>query len=423
MKKATFFSIFNLLLLTSPAQELSPFFGDGKFGFRDATGKTIVSPKYDLAGAFNYGYALVILEDKCGFIDYTGNEKIPLKYDDAQGFFEGLAAVKLNGRWGFIDTNGNQTIPFDYEFVTSFQNGLSTVQSEYFKFGLLDNKGREVAPVRYDDLGPFEEDRAFFKSNFKYGFLDRTGKEVIPAKFDDLINGRAGFMYGVCAVMRYNNKTGEKWGLINKDGIEVMPFTFDYISAISEGRITANVGGEKITNSLYQGGKWGIVDVTGKQITPFEYDAIAYFSDGLCAANRGGSLKQKFSAPDETIDDVDEDEIYESVYDDSTNYSESYYYNEADDYEFSGGLWGFLNPDGHVIIPFKYEEVKDFSQHLAAVKLNGKWGFIDTSGRTVIPFIYDEVLSGFFGVNSDARVVADGRSFYIDRTGKEVKRW
>lgn len=424
MKKATLFSIVSLLFLMSSAQKLSPFFGDGKFGFRDAAGKTIVPPKYDLAGSFNNGYALVILNDKCGFVDHTGIEKIPLTYDDAQGFFEGLAAVKLNGRWGFIDTYGKPAIPFDYEFVTSFQNGLSTVQSAYFKYGLIDNKGKEVTPIKYDELGLFEDDRAFFRSGFKYGFLDKTGKEVIPAKFDGLINGRAGFLYGVCAVMQYSNTAGEKWGVIDKNGIEIIPFNLDYILTISEGRIIANTGGQKIANGLYQDGKWGILDVTGKQMVPFEYDAISYFSNGLCAANRGGSLTQKLLFSDDAVGDDNSEESYETINDESDEAIESevsYYYNESDNYEFSGGLWGYLDRGGQVVIPFKYEAVKDFSQGLAAVKLNKKWGFIDTAGKTVIPLIYDEITLDFFGENSNARVVAEGRSFYIDRTGKEIR--
>ncbi len=53
--------------------------------------------------------------------------------------------------------------------------------------------------------------------------------------------------------------------------------------------------------------------------------------------------------------------------------------------------WGFGIPDIGVIIAPKYEEVREYSERLAAVKVNGKWGFIDEHGNIAVPFIYDEV--------------------------------
>lgn len=38
-----------------------------------------------------------------------------------------------------------------------------------------------------------------------------------------------------------------------------------------------------------------------------------------------------------------------------------------------------------VVIPAKYYLAENFSEGLAAVKINGKWGFIDKTGKMVIP--------------------------------------
>jgi hypothetical protein len=43
------------------------------------------------------------------------------------------------------------------------------------------------------------------------------------------------------------------------------------------------------------------------------------------------------------------------------------------------------------VIPLIYEDVQDFDNGLAAVKLDGKWGFIDKTGTMVIKAEYDYV--------------------------------
>jgi hypothetical protein len=53
------------------------------------------------------------------------------------------------------------------------------------------------------------------------------------------------------------------------------------------------------------------------------------------------------------------------------------------------GLWGFLGKDGEVKIPFQYENVNNFLDGMAAVRISGKYGFIDENGNLDIPAIYD----------------------------------
>lgn len=79
-----------------PGTELVAFRADnGRYGFKNAKGKTVIPA--------NYGYA--------------------------QAFQEGLAAVKDidTGRWGFIDKRGTLAIPYRYTKVTPFERGTSSV--------------------------------------------------------------------------------------------------------------------------------------------------------------------------------------------------------------------------------------------------------------------------------------------------------
>ena len=48
------------------------------------------------------------------------------------------------------------------------------------------------------------------------------------------------------------------------------------------------------------------------------------------------------------------------------------------------GKWGFIDRDGHLVIPTEYDWTGGFSEGLAQVRTGGDAGYIDTSGDLVI---------------------------------------
>ena len=55
---------------------------NGKWGFSDKTGKTIIEPKYDIVTEINeYGFAGVKSEGKWGIIDENGNVVVEPSYE------------------------------------------------------------------------------------------------------------------------------------------------------------------------------------------------------------------------------------------------------------------------------------------------------------------------------------------------------
>lgn len=69
-----------------------------RLGYIDKTGKIIINPQFDTAGAFNEGIAIVSTGGKFGYIDKTGKIFIPCQFDDAGLFQEGLAMIKIGGK-------------------------------------------------------------------------------------------------------------------------------------------------------------------------------------------------------------------------------------------------------------------------------------------------------------------------------------
>lgn len=79
------------------------------------------------------------------------------------------------------------------------------------------------------------------------------------------------------------------------------------------------------------------------------------------------------------------DYAIEPKYEDILNFSEGFAAVKL------GDKWGFIDKKGKAICKFQYDDVNPFSGGLAAVCLKYAWGFIDTSGKTVIEPKYSKV--------------------------------
>lgn len=81
------------------------------------------------------------------------------------------------------------------------------------------------------------------------------------------------------------------------------------------------------------------------------------------------------------------------------------------------GKWGFVDKQGNEVIAPKYKDAGLFSEGIVAVKMSDKWGYIDHKGNTVIPFNYKAAKDFKDGV---AAVNLNGFWGGINKAGKEV---
>ena len=110
----------------------------------------------------------------------------------------------------------------------------------------------------------------------------------------------------------------------------------------------------------------------------------------------------------------------------------------SDARDFSEGLaavridwkWGYINKSGQMVIEPKYdfgklisdsalygETTSDFIDGLALVSLNGRWGFINKEGEEVVPCKYNEAWCFSEGL---AAVRMGYEWGFVDKTGREV---
>lgn len=101
---------------------------NGKWGYKDRTGKVVIQPRFDSAFQFANGLARVRTGELYGFIDKNGTFVVPAQFKAAANFADGLACVSKDGRlWGYIDSHGTYVIKPIYTEAHPFSEGLAKV--------------------------------------------------------------------------------------------------------------------------------------------------------------------------------------------------------------------------------------------------------------------------------------------------------
>ena len=81
------------------------------------------------------------------------------------------------------------------------------------------------------------------------------------------------------------------------------------------------------------------------------------------------------------------------------------------------GRFGYVDPEGRVVIEPQFDEARNFVEGLAGVSKGGKWGYIDRHGRFVIGPQFDW---GHDFSRGQARVGIGAQSGAVDLTGRRV---
>ncbi len=237
------------------------------------------------------------------------------------------------------------------------------------------------------------------EKNGKAGYIDQTGKVVIPLKFDE---ARA-FTEGVAPV-----RIGEDWGYIDKTGQFVIRPQFFEAQRFSEG--FAQVGiywpRRQIVDSTV--GYDGYIDKSGRVITKDRFGVAFDFSDGLAEI-------QTEDYKDGFIDRTGKIVLYAYTYPGS-----GFHYGRAmfkTNSNMPGSRAGYIDKTGKIVIPATYLWGNEFAEGLACVNAENRSGFIDPDGKTVVDFKYDGCGSFSEGL---ASVLVNGSVGFIDKLGKMV---
>jgi len=242
----------------------------GKWGFINDDGKTVIEPAFHEVRAFQKGYAPVRLINKWGIIDRKGRYVINPSYDNMGDFSEGLIASKVDGKWGYITIKDRVAIPAQFSEAQPFSNGLAAVRIDN-SWGFIDSDGRFVVNPRFSAAGAFSNGLAPVQVGNQWGFIDKKGNLKIKPQFQ-----RATSFSGDLAAVQEDSL----WGFINDDGrFEINP-VYDNALAFSEGLAP-----------VQKDGAWGYINLKGKLVIPYQYKEAGGFSNDVARVVSGDQVR------------------------------------------------------------------------------------------------------------------------------------
>lgn len=264
------------------------------------------------------------------------------------------------------------------------QEPLPFRQGDGFTF-LNPDQSSAIAKV-WEEASPFYNGYAEVKENERVGIIDPSGQYILRPLYEEIIRGdqwqvkRSGKWYLFQPESRTWSKEGylsisplqgglfrvetpEGYTVLDSNAQELFPDRYEWLDHFyhesgeftdlillrsSDGRGLANWCGEIVLPPEYQriglvhdqwavvmkGYKFGLIDLEGNFTIPCEYTNLYPPSEGLVPAKLGH-------------------------------------------------LWGFLNPTGKIVLPFRYGAVNrsGFFKGQAGVSLHGEWVMIDRQGR------------------------------------------
>lgn len=184
---------------------------------------------------------------RVGYVTPSGKVVIPGRFEWAGEFSEGLALVRLGGRFGFIDASGRLVIDARYARASRFSEGMAAVaemHDGYPRAGYIDRSGATAIPLAFEATHPFSDGLARVRQGGKEGYIDRGGRIVIAPRWDEAYD----FAGGLAPV-----KAGERWGFIDPSGALVLEPQFQALQPFQAGRWNA-----------MRDGRWGAVDRSGR---------------------------------------------------------------------------------------------------------------------------------------------------------------
>lgn len=185
---------------------------------------------------------------KVGYVNMQGQETVPTMYDTLTGsqgwarpVSNGRIVVKKDGNYGVISTSNQTVVPFSSTIsdIDNYQNGVTRVRKNN-AISWLDTSGnttndpsnknndktvaqsaandrstesapsRQTASSRFTTLSPRQQDG-------KWGFVDDNNVTMITYSFDEV----SAFSEGLAGV-----RIGTDWGFVNLGGELVIPFRF-----------------------------------------------------------------------------------------------------------------------------------------------------------------------------------------------------
>lgn len=352
---------------------LIPFRIGHQFGYCDTNLKLVIAPSYDDARPFGPMGAEVRKDGRAGFIDRAGRWIVPAAYDEVVAI-GGALRIRQGARYALADSAGCLLSDFDYESVVDLRHGFYLTKRGDHK-GILHVSGKVVVPNAYDHVYQMRDDQGNYVELFAMraegylGLYNACGERVQQGRYERIDPFHEGF-----AIVQ----DGSGFGLVDLEGRLRVPCLFEQLLPMSEGLCAAKLKG-----------RWGFIDGDGEELLGFLFDAVQEngFFQGRAAVSKAGDwvFVRRDGAVEFPLDDG-----FQCLGAMAEGLAPVCKLMEGGDVRY-----GYMDPEGRLRIPFKFERAESFRRGFAIVSgrvakeasliTETRYGIIDRGGRMVIP--------------------------------------
>ena len=325
-------------------------------------GKTIIACVYNDIDLNKYvGFFSVKRNGQKGLMSRAGEELIPCAFDDCGVIDEHFLWTRKDNTYGIYSSEGEKVQPCKFSSFFIYE-GKKKKEVSLSDFGQLDRRQHpDLYAVVLGKVGTLDSKKFTTKLPFAYDYLSDFATRM------KITNGV--LTEQRLAVCRLNGK----YGIVNSEGKQIQPMGFDELRKDVSDPSSKELPDMSSAHDLHVriGDKWGILTANGEQLAEVKFDSVGVFHDGLAVVK-------------------------------------------------AAERYGYIDRSGVIVIPIQWMTAYDFSEGLAALRVDKKhFQFIDTAGTVVIKSKkYDSV--GRFR-NGVCRVVKGGKVKWIDTKGKELK--
>lgn len=335
-----------------PGEIMTVHTTDSKMGLIDNKGNIILDPIYkEIKNVNRENNRVVLKKNRLFYIaDLMGNPISDEIYRDISSF-DNEAIIYDGNKYGIMDIQGKVIIEPKYTGIEWVNGGLAAVYDDKGKVEIVDYLGKEVVEYKYDNIEPFTNSAACVRLKGKYGAINNKGEIIIPIEHEEGIG-----MFGDCISMCKVIDGKKKWAMYDFKGKCLTEFKYDKMINLNKG--FAIVSNDKL---------YGVIDKNGQEVIPLEYSNLGFMGHYFQGKIDGKNVV--IDKNNNILNDSDFDSI-EGSFEGMISFQ-------------MNGKYGFMDKSFKEKIKPIYDEVGNFSEGVAPVKLKGKWVFIDYDGNRV----------------------------------------
>lgn len=362
----------------------------GLTGWFDRRGEVVVPPRFAFVHIFHKGVA--VASDGCrhGLVNERGEWVVRPEFDniytgEAGGLF---TAVKF-GQYGVMDSTGRWLTPTRPQPDVEMWRTRQPVGG----WGFIDPVGRDVIPAVFRAASDFFGDSAMLSlGEHQTGLISRRGQWLLPPVFDaaEPFRGEVAHVvknFEAPAMFDRNCREATVDEQVAEQRINFTPADGG-VPLVEHSSVILSPPSEPAWQMQAQNGRVGFVDAQGTWQVPPRFEDAGEFSENLAPVQMEGrwgyiDRRGKLAIPARFFEARTFSQGYAAV--------------------LEGETWRFIDTQGRFLkintpadskiasLPEGvFEDVRDFKEDRAAVKVAGKWGYLDRKGAWAVQPIYND---------------------------------